>query len=185
MYVTTAEHQIPSDRDTCVFLQTFIYVLVCNMRGSLKYGALGRQPARLGLGEVLMKEVYEFRSHWIFFRSSWETQPGCIKEFDRRTVEAGTNVTPGHPGRKLQVGLLPDRLGEGRSRGCRHGRVQGWAKLFESTTVSWEGFHKNKLWTRTVIVHMDIFRLKAYDMFHGLFFLQYLSRILQITWLLS
>lgn len=51
---------------------------------------------------------------------------------------------------------------------------------------SWEGFHKNKLSTRIVIVHMDISRFKAYGMFHGLFFLyQYLSRILQITWFLS
>lgn len=156
MYVTTAEHQIPSDRDTYVFLQTFIYVLVCNMWGSLKYVALGRKPDCLGIGEVLMKEVYGFQSHWIIFRSSWETHPGCMKDFDRRAVEAGTSVIPGHPGRKLQMGLLPDRLGEGRSKGCRHGWVQGWGKLFDGATVSWEGFRKNKLETRIVVVHMDM-----------------------------
>lgn len=46
-----------------MFLQTFIYVLVCNMWGSLKYVALGRKPDCLGIGEVLMKEVYGFQSH--------------------------------------------------------------------------------------------------------------------------
>lgn len=48
-----------------------------------------------------------------------------MKDFDRRALEAGTSVIPGHPGRKLQVGLLPDRLGEGRSKGCRHGWTGG------------------------------------------------------------
>lgn len=130
LHITTVAHQIPSDkRHACVFT-TFMCVYVCDMWGSFKHGALGRKPSCSGLRGVLTKEVYEFQSHWIFFRGLWEAHPCCTKSFHRWPVETGTNVTPRHPGRKVQEGLLPDGLGGGKGSGCRHGWEQGWGKSY-------------------------------------------------------
>lgn len=172
-------------KGTHVFLTTFMCVYVCDMWGSFKHGALGRKPSCSGLRGVLTKEVYEFQSHWIFFRGPWEAHPCCTKSFHRWAVEAGTNVTPRQKG---AGGLAPWWFGWRKERAVNVGMggSKDEGKVIWRYNGSWEGFHKNKLSPRIVIVPMNISRFKAYGMFHGLFFLyQYVSRILQITWLLS
>ena len=98
---------------------------------------------------------------------TWETQPCCKKSFCRWPVKAVTSVPPGYPQRKLQGSLFSGGLidvtwvevGMGRKR------------YFWRCSSLWEGFYLNKLWNRTVIVHMDVSRLSVWYISWNVFLL--------------
>ena len=101
------------------------------------------------------------------FVFTWETQPYCKKSFHKWPVKAVTSVPPGYPQRKLQGSLFSEGLidvtwvevGMGRKR------------YFRRCSSLWEGFYLNKLWNRTVIVHMDVSRLSVWYISWNVFLL--------------
>ena len=92
------------------------------------------------------------------FTFTWETEPCCKKSFHRWPVKAGTSVTPGYPGRKLQGCLFAEGLMD--VTWVEVG--MGWKRYFWRCNSLWEGFYLNKLWNRTVIVHMDVSRFSVW-----------------------
>lgn len=155
-------------------------VCACDMWGSPQHGALGRKPSCSGLGEVLTKEVYGLQSHYICFQKLLGNPLILQKAFSQMAWEAGIQ---GDSLRRV-CSLV---AGCSRGQRCRHGWGQEEGKAScGGVTLFWEGFHKNKLWTRLVIVQMDVSRFKQFGMFHEVFFSSSVSgRILQITRQLS